>query len=50
LSLAFIGATSFLISDYIIGIETIFKIKSDTLRKLVWIFYPIGQIIILICR
>lgn len=50
LSLAFIGATSFLISDYIIGIETIFKIKSDTLRKLVWIFYPIGQIMILICR
>lgn len=49
-ALSFIGAASFLISDYIIGIETIFKIKSDTLRKLVWIFYPIGQILILICR
>lgn len=49
-SLSFIGAASFLISDYIIGIETIFKIKSNTLRKLVWIFYPIGQILILICR
>ena len=45
-----IGAVSFLISDYIIGIENIFKIKSDTLRKLVWIFYPIGQILILVCR
>ena len=49
-SLSFIGATSFLISDYIIGIETVFKIKNDYLRKLVWIFYPIGQILILVCR
>lgn len=49
-SLSFFGATSFLISDYIIGVENIFKIKNDTLRKLVWIFYPIGQIIILFCR
>lgn len=48
-SIAFIGAISFLISDYIIGIETLFKIKNDTLRKLVWIFYPIGQILILAC-
>jgi len=45
-----IGAVSFLISDYIIGIENVFKIKNDTLRKLVWIFYPIGQILILACR
>lgn len=49
-AISFIGALSFLISDYIIGIETIFKIKSDTLRKLVWIFYPLGQILILVCR
>lgn len=49
-ALSFIGATSFLISDYIIGIENIFKIKNDTLRKLVWIFYPVGQILILACR
>lgn len=49
-ALSFIGATSFLISDYIIGIETVFKIKSATMRKLVWIFYPIGQILILLCR
>ncbi len=49
-ALSFIGATSFLISDYIIGIEIVFKIKSDTLRKLVWIFYPIGQILIILCR
>lgn len=49
-SLSFVGATSFLISDYIIGIETVFKIKSDTLRKLVWIFYPIGQVLIIFCR
>lgn len=48
-SIAFIGAISFLISDYIIGIETLFKIKKDVLRKLVWIFYPVGQILILAC-
>ena len=49
-SLTFIGALSFLISDFIIGIETVFKVKSDILRKLVWIFYPIGQLIIIACR
>jgi len=48
--LSFVGALSFLISDLIIGIETVFKIKSDILRKLVWIFYPVGQILILACR
>ena len=47
---SFIGALSFLISDFIIGIETVFKVKSETLRKLVWIFYPIGQILIIACR
>lgn len=49
-SAAFIGALSFLISDFIIGIETVFKVKSEILRKLVWIFYPIGQILILVCH
>ncbi len=49
-AISFIGALSFLISDFIIGIETVFKIKSKTLRKLVWIFYPIGQILIIACR
>lgn len=49
-SVSFIGALSFLVSDFIIGIETLFKIKSDTLRKLVWIFYPIGQFLIIVCR
>lgn len=49
-AISFIGALSFLISDFIIGVETIFKIKSETLRKLVWIFYPIGQIMIIACR
>lgn len=47
---SFVGALSFLISDLIIGIETIFKVKSDILRKMVWIFYPVGQIIMLTCR
>ena len=47
---SFIGALSFLISDFIIGIETVFKVKSDTLRKFVWIFYPIGQVMIIACR
>lgn len=49
-AISFVGALSFLISDFIIGIENIFKIKNDTLRKLVWIFYPIGQILIIACR
>lgn len=49
-SASFVGALSFLISDFIIGIETVFKVKSDILRKLVWIFYPIGQILIIACR
>lgn len=49
-SAAFVGALSFLISDFIIGIETVFKVKSETLRKLVWIFYPIGQILIIACH
>lgn len=49
-SAAFVGALSFLISDFIIGIETIFKVKNETLRKLVWIFYPIGQILIIACH
>lgn len=49
-ALSFVGALSFLISDFIIGIETVFKIKNDILRKLVWIFYPIGQILIIACR
>lgn len=49
-SFCFIGAFSFLISDLIIGIENLFKIKSDILRKLVWIFYPLGQVIIILCR
>lgn len=49
-AISFIGALSFLISDFIIGVETVFKVKSETLRKLVWIFYPIGQILIIACR
>ncbi len=49
-SAAFIGALSFLISDFIIGIETVFRVKSELLRKLVWIFYPIGQILIITCH
>ena len=49
-SIAVFGALSFLISDFIIGVETLFKIKSPILRKLVWIFYPLGQFMILSCR
>ena len=49
-SISFIGALSFLLSDFIIGIETVFKVKSVTLRKLVWIFYPIGQVLIIACH
>lgn len=49
ISLSFLGAIFFLISDFIIGIETIFQIKNRKLRKLVWIFYPLGQILIIAC-
>lgn len=49
ISISFVGAVSFLISDFIIGIETVFKMKSRILRKLVWIFYPLGQILIIAC-
>lgn len=49
-SASFVGALSFLISDFIIGIETVFKVKNETLRKLVWVFYPFGQILIIVCR
>ncbi|MBQ6992461.1 MAG: hypothetical protein IJN50_06120 [Clostridia bacterium] len=49
-SLAWIGALWFLASDFIIGIETIFKLKKDILRKLVWLLYPAGQFIILVCQ
>lgn len=49
ISISFIGAVSFLISDFIIGIETVFKVRSRILRKLVWIFYPFGQILIIAC-
>lgn len=49
-SLCALGALSFLSSDFIIGIETVFKVKSDILRKLVWILYPIGQILIIVCH
>lgn len=44
---AWIGALWFLGSDFIIGLETVFKLKKDYLRKLVWLLYPAGQFVIL---
>ena len=49
-SLCALGALSFLSSDFIIGVETVFKVKNDILRKLVWILYPLGQILIILCQ
>ena len=49
-SFAWVGALSFLASDLIIGIETIFKLKKDYLRKWVWVLYPVGQLLILSCQ
>lgn len=49
-AISLIGASLFLISDYIIGIENVFGIKSEVLRKLVWMTYPVGQAIIIVCR
>ncbi len=44
---SWIGALAFLGSDFIIGCETVFKLKKDFLRKLVWILYPLGQFLII---
>lgn len=49
-SWAWLGALWFLSSDFIIGIETIFKLKKDYLRKWVWLLYPAGQFLILCCQ
>ena len=49
-SWAWIGALWFLASDFIIGLETIFKLKKDYLRKWVWLLYPAGQLVILYCQ
>lgn len=46
-SLVALGAISFFISDMFIGIENLLKVNNKTLRKLVWWFYPLGQILIL---
>lgn len=46
-SIVALGALSFYISDLFIGLENLLKIKKRTIRKLVWWFYPIGQILIL---
>mgnify|MGYP003289787425 CR=1 FL=1 len=42
-----VGALSFLGSDFIIGLENVFKLKKPLLRKLVWILYPVGQFMLL---
>ena len=45
--LAFAGALSFLISDWFIGLDIV--AQTPKLRELVWVFYPIGQIIMIAC-
>jgi uncharacterized membrane protein YhhN len=42
-----IGIISFLASDYFIVLRTVCGIKSKVLQKLIWIFYPIGQILLI---
>ena len=42
-----VGIISFLISDYFIVLRTVCEIKSKALQKLIWIFYPIGQILLI---
>ena len=49
-TVSWIGALFFLISDFIIGLETVFKLQKPILRKLVWIFYPLGQLLIITCH
>ena len=48
-SLAALGALSFFISDYIIGIDRLMGYTTPALQDAIWWFYPIGQIFILIC-
>ena len=42
-----VGIISFLISDYFIVLRSVCGIKSKVLQKLIWIFYPIGQILLI---
>ncbi|MBQ4591361.1 MAG: lysoplasmalogenase [Clostridia bacterium] len=48
-SIAALGALSFFISDYIIGIGKLMGYSTPALQEAIWWFYPIGQIIIIIC-
>jgi len=47
-SLAALGAVSFFLSDYIIGLEKLMLLSTPALQKWVWILYPIGQFFILL--
>lgn len=47
--LAAAGALSFFISDLIIGLDKLAGITSPALEKAIWWFYPVGQILILVC-
>lgn len=43
-----VGVFSFLISDMIIALDVFCNIKLPNRARLIWIFYPIGQILLLI--
>lgn len=42
-----IGIISFIVSDYFIVLRTVCGINSKALQKLIWFFYPIGQILLI---
>lgn len=48
-STAALGALSFFISDYIIGIDKLMGYTTPAMQDAIWWFYPIGQILIIIC-
>lgn len=43
-----VGILSFLVSDYFIVLERACNVRSRVLHKLIWWFYPIGQILLLL--
>ena len=47
-SIAALGALSFFISDYIIGIDKLMGFTTPALQDAIWWFYPIGQILIIV--
>lgn len=46
--LAGVGALSFFVSDFLIGLKVFGGVRSDKANEAVWWFYPIGQILLIV--